>query len=256
MSCYYGIAVIEDFKFTGFPGEIPSEMVQTTALYRGHECGEENKMEDLAIFFSIENDSTTLQAKTYDVQFKLTTGFVSSMTCTPAIKADRWYSILDHQCVNAKGDDPFAAMRAEIGTVSPIQTIFNQDSAQIEIEAQVLVLPRVSEAGCVERPTVVPTTEAPTEKPTEKPTEAPTTEAPTEKPTEKPTEAPTPAPTTAPTTAPTPAPTEAPTEKPADNNTALYWILGSCAVVLIIVLFVCCFSKDKKEAKDDKKPLV
>lgn len=186
-------------------------MVQTTMMFLGSECEDEYEMEDLAVFSTIEGNSTALQARAYEAKFKLTVVSMEFITCVPLVTIDQWYSVRDYKCVDSMGEDPFIDLKEMIGVAKPVNITFNEDSVKLEVkEGQVMVLPRLNGHGCNGEPT-----DPPTEKPTPKPTPKPT-----EKPTEQPTEQPT-----------------------NQDNTAFYWILGLCNGALVIILLFRCYRK-------------
>ena len=238
----------------------PTDLYLSVQTFMDVECNSTTEFLSLNTSYTLaaQNDiEKTFTATATNAFFKATELFIQGMNCTPALVIGQYYSVLDVNCTDESGEDPFADARASIGNSSSLYFSRNSTGLTISDGSEPLYLPYLNSVGC-SGTTVTPTTSPTTIPPTTSPT--PTTVPPTTPPTPTtipPTIPPTPT-TVPPTTPPTPTtipptipptsqPTAQPTEKPtkAPMNMMLILIITGVVVLLVIVLIliICCCKK-------------
>ena len=216
----------------------PTDLYLSVQTFMDVECNSTTEFLSLNTSYTLaaQNDiEKTFTATATNAFFKATELFIQGMNCTPALVIGQYYSVLDVNCTDESGEDPFADARASIGNSSSLYFSRNSTGLTISDGSEPLYLPYLNSVGC-SGTTVTPTTSPTTIPPTTSPT--PTTVPPTTPPT--PTTIP---PTIPPTSQPTAQPTEKPTKAPM--NMMLILIITGVVVLLVIVLIliICCCKK-------------
>lgn len=151
--CVSGMITLKaDMKFNGMMHRNPIYLTYPVALYMEAGCSEEMKATTMTASFSLKVSNSEMRNAelTYD---KITLVFsneavISGFTCTEPIELNKEYDIMNLDCKDESGEDPFAENKKLIGTTTTSKMEFGEDYVVVKDEEQEMRLERVSDDGC------------------------------------------------------------------------------------------------------------
>ena len=123
----------------------------TETTYLQGKCTQENFFIGSRIEATVESNNDvkkSYNARISAVFFTPSVFFAQALTCETPLVAMQEYNILDVKCTDASGEDPFAAMKAEIGVPQINEITFTEDAMILPVKTEELVLNRVDDTGC------------------------------------------------------------------------------------------------------------
>ena len=146
------IVLKADMKFSGMMHRNPVYLTYPVALYMEPGCKEEMKASTITAFFSLKvsNSEKRNVEMTYD---KMTTVFsneamIAGLTCSQPLELNKEYDIMELDCKDATGQDPFEENKKMIGTTTTSEMEFGEDFVEVKDGEQQMKLQRVGDEGC------------------------------------------------------------------------------------------------------------
>ena len=141
-----------DMKIMGMMHKNPIYMVYPATFYMAPGCEEEQKANTLTLYASMkamnsEKRKVTLKFEKMMAMFS-NEAVIQGFTCTTPIELNTEYNIMDLDCKDASGEDPFAENKKMIGTTQEIDMEFGENSLKVLSDGSELELQRIGDEGC------------------------------------------------------------------------------------------------------------
>ena len=141
-----------DMKLMGMMHKNPIYMVYPVTTYMAPGCEEEQKAATMTLYASMkamnsEKRKVTLKFEKMMVMFS-NEAVIQGFTCTTPIELNTEYNIMDLDCKDESGMDPFAGNKEVIGTTMEIDMEFGENSLKVLSDGSELELQRIGDEGC------------------------------------------------------------------------------------------------------------
>ena len=146
-----------DMKIMGMMHKNPIYMVYPVTVYMAPGCEEEQKATTLTLYASMkamnaEKRKVSLKFEKMMAMFS-NEAVIQGYTCTEPLELNKEYNIMDLDCKDESGEDPFAENKKMIGTTQESDMEFGENSMKILDDGSEIELQRVGDEGCTcERP--------------------------------------------------------------------------------------------------------
>lgn len=146
------ITMKADMKFSGMMHRNPVYLTYPVSLYMEAGCKEESKANTITAFFSLKMSNSEMRTVdlTYD---KMTTVFsneavIAGLTCKEPLELNKEYDIMQLECKDTTGQDPFEDNKKMIGTTVTSKIEFGEDFVEVNDGEQQMKLQRMGDEGC------------------------------------------------------------------------------------------------------------
>lgn len=146
-----------DMKIMGMMHKNPIYMVYPVTVYMAPGCEEEQKATTLTLYASMkamnaEKRKVSLKFEKMMAMFS-NEAVIQGYTCTEPLELNKEYNIMDLDCKDESGEDPFAENKKMIGTTQESDMEFGENYMKILDDGSEVELQRLGDEGCTcERP--------------------------------------------------------------------------------------------------------
>ena len=141
-----------DLKLMGVMNQDPTSLVYPVTIYMAPSCIIGQEAMKMSYFASMKtvNSEKRKFALTFE---KIKVIYFNDMiiqgyTCTTPIEVGTEYNIMDLDCKDASGEDPFAENKKMIGTTQESDMEFGENSLKVLSDGSELELQRIGDEGC------------------------------------------------------------------------------------------------------------
>ena len=142
----------QSITMSGMTHHQPIYEERTVTSYWGPACGDEAKLSTLTASMTVEPLNNVanryfITIEKYVINFA-NEGAFKDYRCTIPLEVNVDYDVSKLECFDGAAEDPFAAMKAEIGVPQINEITFTEDAMILPVKTEELVLNRVDDTGC------------------------------------------------------------------------------------------------------------